>query len=114
MSEGVDNLPDIKTVNDYITYILPLCYGVLNMTAEEIGKSTPYDINHRIQGYEERQRVQRMFVASFVTLPIINSGFARPKKALKLQDVIPEDVMQDNPLQTEVDKWREILKNAER
>ena len=55
-----------------------------------------------------------MFVASFVTLPIINSGFARPKKALKLQDVIPEDLTQGNMLKTEIDKWREILKNAEK
>lgn len=84
------------------------------MTAEEIGQSTPYDINHRIQGYEERQRMQRMFVASFVTLPIINSGFSKPKKTLTLQDIIPEDLTHSNVLKSEIDMWREILKNAER
>lgn len=107
------NAPDIKTVNDYLTYILPICFGALHMTAEEIGNSTPYDINQRIKGYEERQRLKRMFVASFFTLPIINSGFARPKKALKLEDIIPED-MESDVLKSELDKWREILKNAER
>ena len=105
---------DIKTVNEYLTYILPICFGVLNMTAEEIGNSTPYDINCRIKGYEDRERIKRMFVASFITLPIINSGFSRPKKALKLQDIIPEDMVENDVLKSEIDMWREILKNAER
>ena len=108
------NAPEIKTVNDYITYILPICYGALGMTAEEIGASTPYEINWRIKGYEERQRMKRMFVASFITLPIINSGFSRPKKALQLQDIIPEDLVENDVLKSEIDMWREILRNAER
>lgn len=109
-----DTFAEIKTVNDYLTYILPICYGALGMTAEEIGNSTPYDINCRIKGYEDRQRMKRMFVASFITLPIINSGFSRPKKALKLQDIIPEDMMENDVLKSEIDMWRDILRNAER
>ena len=108
------NAPDIKNVNDYISYILPICFGALSMTADEIYDSTPYDINNRIKGYEDRQRMKRVFVASFVTLPIINSGFNKPKKQLKLQDILPEDLMEEDVLKTEIDMWREILKNAER
>ena len=93
---------------------MPICFGVLNMTADEIYDSTPFDINNRIKGYEERQRIKRMLIASFFTLPIINSGFNRPKKTLKLQDIIPDDLMDDNVLKAEIDEWREILKNAER
>lgn len=113
MNNGVDNAPDIETVNDYLTYILPICFGALGMTADEIHDSTPYDINNRIKGYEERQRIQRVFIASFITLPIINSGFSRPKKTVKLQDILPEDLEED-VLKKEIDSWREILKNAER
>lgn len=112
MNEGA-NVPDIKTVNDYITYIMPICFGALGMTAEEIGNSTPFDINKRIRGYEDRQRMMRVFVASFITLPVINSGFKSPRKQLKLEDVIPED-LNDNMMKSEIDTWREILKNAER
>ena len=112
MTEGVD--ADIKTVNDYLTYIMPICFGALGMTAEEIANSTPFDINHRIKGYEERQRMKRVFVASFITLPIINSGFSRPKKGFKLQDVIPEDLSHEDVLKSEIDAWRDILQNAER
>ena len=101
-------------MNDYLTYIMPLCFGALNMTAEEIYNSTPFDINQRIKGYEDRQRMMRVFIASFITLPVINSGFKSPKKQLKLEDVIPEDLMNDNVMKSEIDMWREILKNAER
>lgn len=82
------------------------------MTADEIYNSTPWEINMRIKGYEFRQKQKRITIASFLTLPILNSGFNAPKKGYKLQDIIPEDLKDSDITQNELDKWREILKNA--
>ena len=84
------------------------------MTAEEICNCTPWEINMRIKGYEDRQRQKRLFTASFLTLPVLNSGFSRPKKGYRLHDVIPDDLSYNDVSKSEIDKWREILNNAER
>lgn len=99
---------EIRCFNDYLTAILPICFSVLNMTADEIYDSTPWEIEQRIKGYEERQRIKRVFTASFFTLPIINSGFCRPKEALQLKDIVPDDI-KDVHTKTELNMWREIL-----
>lgn len=109
-----DNSPPINSFNDYLTVILPICFGQLNMTAEEIYNSTPWEINMRIKGYEERERNKRIFVASFITVPMLNSAFNRRKQGYTIKDVIPEDVGDSDITQEELDKWREILKNAEK
>ena len=106
-----DSTPSISSFNDYLTAILPICFGALNMKADEIRKSTPWEINQRIKGYEYRKRQERIFIGSFLTLPILNSGFSRPKKGFKLEDIIHDDYS-DSITQTELDKWREILDNA--
>lgn len=82
------------------------------MTAKEIYDSTPWEINMRIKGYEERQRFKRIFTASFITLPVLNSAFNRTKKGVKLEDLIPEDLHSDDISKTEIDKWRKILDEA--
>jgi len=82
------------------------------MTADEIYNSTPWEISMRIKGYEFRQKQKRITISSFLTLPILNSGFNAPKKGYKLQDIIPEDLKDDDITQSELDKWREILKTA--
>ena len=81
------------------------------MTAKQIYDSTPWEVNMLIKGYELRQRLKRIHTASFLTLPILNSGFNAPQKGFKLQDIIPED-MQEDISKEELDKWREILDNA--
>jgi len=106
--------PEIKSFNDYLTYVLPVCFGVLKMTAEEIRNSTPWEINMRIRGYEDRQRQTRLLLASFVTLPVINSSFCRPKKGLELKDIVPDDLRDEPVTEGEFEKWREILSNAKR
>ena len=108
-----DDSPQINSFNDWLTAVLPICFGALEMTAQEIYDSTPWEINQRIKGYEERQRWKRIFTASFLTVPILNSSFNRPKKGINLRDVIPDD-LQNDVTEKELDKWREILNNAER
>ena len=108
----VEETPEIRSVNDYLTTILPFCFGQLNMTAKEIYDSTPWEINMRIKGYEKRQRQKRVTTASFLTLPILNSGFNRRKKGYTLQDIIPEDLGAQTITKEELDKWRELLDNA--
>ena len=106
-----DSTPFISSFNDYLTAILPICFGALNMTADEIRKSTPWEISQRIKGYEYRKRQERIFVGSFLTVPILNSAFNRPKKGIRLEDIIPEDLWND-VTQSEIDTWREILDKA--
>lgn len=84
------------------------------MTAQEIYDSTPWEINQRIKGFDERQKWKRIFTASFITVPILNSSFNRPKRGIKLKDVIPDDLQDEEITKKELDKWREILNNAER
>ena len=106
-----DSEAPINSFNDYLTAILPICFGALNMTADEIRKSTPWEINQRIKGYEYRKRQERIFVGSFLTVPILNSAFNRPKKGIRLKDIIPED-FENDVSQSEIDTWREILDKA--
>lgn len=110
MSGG--NTPQICSVNDYLTAILPICFGALNMSVDEIRRATPWEVNQRIKGYEYRKRQERIFVGSFLTVPIINTGFNRPKKGVRLGDLIPDDLHDDNIAQSEIDKWRDILNDA--
>ena len=107
-----EDTPQINSVNDYLTAVLPICFGALNMTAQEIYDSTPWEINQRIKGYEYRKRQERIFVGSFLTVPILNSAFNRTKKGVKLEDLIPEDLHSDDISKTEIDKWRKILDEA--
>lgn len=107
-----DSAPSIDSFNGYLTAILPICFGALNMTADEIRQSTPWEINQRIKGYEYRKRQERIFIASFLTVPILNSAFNRTKKGVRLEDLIPEDLHSDDISQTEMNKWRKILDEA--
>ena len=102
--------PEMKSFQDYLTAILPVCFGVLNMTADEIYRATPWDVYMRIKGCEERQRLTRILLASFVTVPVINAGFSRPEEDVKVKDLIPNDVQ--NITEDEWDKWRKILNEA--
>lgn len=109
-----DNAPPINSFNDYLDAILPICFGALDMTAQEIYDSTPWEINQRIKGYEFRKRQERIFTTSFLSVPIINAGFNRPKKDVSVKDLIPDDigVVNKDIEQGEIDMWREILSNA--
>lgn len=87
-----------------------MCFGLLDMTAEEIYNATPWEIDMRIKGYDERLRLKRILLASFVTVPVYNSGFNRPKKrGVDIKDIIPDDLRNDDVTQSELDKWRVIL-----
>ena len=61
------------------------------MTGDEIGQATPWEIKRRIEGYETRMKRQRMFAASFITAPIINSGSRSPKRPVTPAKLLPED-----------------------
>lgn len=107
-----DDSPEIKSFQDYLTAVLPICFGALNMTAQEIYESTPWEIEMRIKGYKERLKTKRIFTASLLTVPIINAGFSRPKNGVDLKDVLPDDLADEAITKDELDKWRDLLNNA--
>lgn len=47
----------------------------------------------RIEGYQTRLRNKRLFTASFVTAPVINSGMRAPKRGVTVKSLLPEDCM---------------------
>ena len=89
-----------------------MCFGALEMTAEEIYNSTPWEIKRRIKGYEDRQRYKRLLLAQLVSLPVYNSGFSRPKMGVQLQDVLPPEDLKEDVTQDEIDRWRKLLAEA--
>lgn len=104
--------PDINSVNDYLTAVLPVCFGPLKMTADEIYRSTPWDINQRIRGYEERERQKRVLLGAMVTVPVINAGFYRPQGGVSLADIVPDDILQDTITEQEIEYWKKVLDEA--
>lgn len=82
------------------------------MTAEEIYATTPWEIEMLIRGLSDRQRYNRLIIARLVSLPVYNSGFNAPKRGYKLEDILPQEDFEDDISQNEIDKWREILKEA--
>ena len=61
------------------------------MTGQEIADATPWEITHRINGYAERMKDKRIFTASFITAPVINSGARAPKHGVKVEELLPGD-----------------------
>ena len=81
------------------------------MTAEEVYNATPWEIDMRLKGYIDRQRAERIFLTSIITLPVCNSGFSRPEKGYKLKDFIPD--IDEKPItKKELDFWRNELDMA--
>lgn len=89
---------------------MPICYGVLNLTGDEIGQLTPYELNMRISGYEERMKQQRIFYANFVTAPIINAA-GHPKHPVTVRKLLPDDFRDDSQVSEE--QANSLMKFAE-
>lgn len=98
--------------SEYIDLVLPVCYGELNMTGAEIGEATPWEIERRIEGYNTRMKVRRMFTASFITAPVINSGMRAPKHPVAPEEFLPDDF---RPVSTDEEKeeWLAMAKAEE-
>ncbi len=95
---------------------MPICYGVLNLTGDEIGRLTPYELNMRISGYEERMKRQRIFYANFVTAPIINAA-GHPKHPVTVKKLLPDDFGNGSPgkvSQEQADSLRKFAEEQER
>ena len=75
---------------------MPLLYGELGLTGEEIGRLSPWEIDRRLEGFARRQKNKRLFTASFVTAPIINSG--HPKHPVTARKLIPADFRNELPM----------------
>ncbi len=92
--------------------ILPICYGELAMTGDEIGQVTPWEIERRIEGYSARMKNRRVFMASFVTAPIVNAGYRAPKKPVTAEKILPADF---NEKQSSKDRkeWLEMARREE-
>lgn len=82
------------------------------MTEAEIGESTPWEIQKRIEGYGVRAKGRRMFTASFLTAPIINAGVRSPKHPVTPSKLLPEDFHYTES-QEEREEWMAIAKAEE-
>lgn len=79
------------SINDYLTIVLPVCYGELDLTGAEILTLTPHEINMRIDGYQRRMKQKRIFTASFITVPLVNTSYRAPKRAVSVKKLLPDD-----------------------
>jgi len=52
---------------------------------------TPWELQMRVRGYARRQKNRRLFTASFITAPMINAGYNRPKRNVTVQKLLPDD-----------------------
>lgn len=68
---------------------MPILYGVLALTDGDILRLTPYEVERRIEGYAERQRLRRIFTASFITAPIMNANGT--KHHVTAKKLLPKD-----------------------
>lgn len=74
---------------------------------------TPYEVMMRVEGYKERMKNKRIFAASFITAPIINSGSRGPKRAVTVKRLLPDDFGL-NASGKKIDHMKEVVKQAER
>lgn len=70
--------------------LLPILYGELGLSGDEIARMTPWEAEQRLRGYQKRMKNRRAFTASFVTAPIINSGFKAPKHPVMPERLVPD------------------------
>lgn len=82
------------------------------MTGPEIGDATPWEIEHRIEGYNARMKAQRMFTVSFITAPVINSGMRAPKHPVAPEKLLPDDFMPASS-DKEKEEWLAMAKAEE-
>lgn len=75
------------------------------MTGDEIGEVTPWEIQMRINGYNARMKGKRVFTASFITAPLINSGYRSPKRPVTPAKLLPDDFRQ----QTSKEEHEELV-----
>lgn len=73
--------------------MLPILYGELHCTGQEIAALTPWEIERRIDGYMKQVKVKRVLIADLVTVPILNAA-GHPKHPILLQQIVP-DVFQE-------------------
>lgn len=85
----------ITCFSDYLEIILPVCYGELGMTAQDIADFSPREIYRLVNGYQRRMKNRRLMLGSFVTVPVINSGVNAPKKGVTVKDILPYDVEEE-------------------
>ena len=82
------------------------------MTGEEIANATPWEISKRIDGYLDRMKDRRIFFASFITAPVINSGVRSPKRGVKVEDLLPND-FRGEPDKEEAERIRAMIAEEE-
>lgn len=92
---------------------MPICYGELHMTSDEIRRSTPYEINMRANGYARRLNNRKLFIGSLLTVPIINGGSRAPKRPVTVKKLFPE-AFQNKATKEEMERAIDLVKRAER
>lgn len=82
------------------------------MTGQEIADSTPWEITKRIDGYLDRMKDRRIFTASFITAPVINSGMRCPKHGVTVKDLLPNDCKNDSD-HSEMERIKKLIEEQE-
>lgn len=75
-------------MNDYLSVVLPYCYGVLSLRSEEIMSLTPWEIGRMLEGYAAREKERAKFQLSFATVPIVNAA-GHPKRPVTAKKLAP-------------------------
>lgn len=84
------------------------------MTGEEIARSTPAEINARIDGYARRMRDKRLFTAALVSLPIVNYSSRGPRHSITLQKFLPDDFKLESPDSDSVKTFKALRDESEK
>ena len=84
------------------------------MSGEEIARSTPWEIARRMEGYRDRMKTRRIFTASFVTAPVINAGYSRPKRPVTARKLVPGDFTHEEISAADKARFLKISAEAEK
>lgn len=69
---------------------MPICYGELGLTGEQIGELSVYEIVNMAHGYEVRRRAKENMIAQLVTLWIANTAGKVLKKELTMSQIFKD------------------------
>lgn len=85
--------------------MLPICYGRLNMTTEQIENACLCEIEMMIQGWKQRYKdLQALFVL-YSAIPIHNSF---SKKKARFEDFVKEEKELDDFSDLSIEEMRQL------
>lgn len=85
--------------------MLPICYGRLNMTTEQIENACICEIEMMIQGWKQRYKDQQALFVLYSAIPVYNSF---SKKKLRFEDFVREEKQIDDFADLGIDELRAL------